>query len=446
MLSLFAFVLALAILITVHEFGHFWVARRMGVKVLRFSLGFGKILWTKKDHLGTEYVVSAFPLGGYVKMLDEREGDVDPMELQFAFNRKPILSKTAIVLAGPMANWLFAIFAFWLMFFIGLDSVVPIIAEIKPNTIAERAGINEGDEILAVGDRKTDNLLAVRYELTKALDEPSVQVDLRDAQTGAYKETTLILEGLDSDIPRGQILRRLGMKSYLPELPPKIENVLPNGPAYRAGLESGDRVVSIDDHEVSYWADLVNYVQSHPDQEITIRVERDGRVLPFKVTPFIAVPGGLPQIGVISTEVDWPEEMKRHHSFAFHIALGLAFEETVRITQYTFGALYKMITGQMSLANIAGPIGIAKGAGSTARYGFVYYLGFLALVSISLAVLNILPIPVLDGGHLVYHLIEAVRGKPLSDKAYSLGTMIGLLLIVALMMLAFYNDLIHILM
>jgi len=423
MLSLLAFILALIILITVHEFGHFWVARKMGVKVLRFSLGFGKVLWRKKDHLGTEYVFSAFPLGGYIKMLDEREGDVKPMELQFAFNRKPLFSKIAIVVAGPLANWLFAIFAFWLMFFIGLDSVAPVIGEVKPNSIAERAGITKGDEILAVGDLKTDNLLLVRYALVKAADERSVQVDLRDAATGAYKETTLVLDDVSSDILRGQILEKLGMKPYLPQLPAEIADVMPNGPADRAGIEAGDRVVSVDDNEISYWQDLVSYVQTHPGQTLTIRVEREGRVIPFEITPFTAQPGGVPQIGVISTKVDWPEEMKRHQHFAIHIALGLAFEETIKITQYTFAALYKMVTGQISVANITGPIGIAKGAGSTARYGFVYYLGFLALVSISLAILNILPIPVLDGGHLVYHLIEAVRGKPLSDKAYTLGSM-----------------------
>ncbi len=439
-----AFVVALGILIVVHEFGHYWVARRCGVKVLRFSIGFGKPLWRR--HVGadrTELVVAAIPLGGYVKMLDETEGEVAPAEAPRAFNRQPVWKRTAIVVAGPVFNFLFAILAYWAVYVAGVDGVRPVVGQVTPGSIAERAGFRAGDEILAIDGRAVQSWGQRRlYLFRKALDRAVVNVEVRDAG-GERHIRRLDLGGVPVAAVDATLLERgIGLYGYMPQVLPVIGDLL-EGPAKAAGMAVGDRIVAIEGKPVNGWEDVVASISARAGQPTAVTVERDGRTLTLQLTP-APVRQGEATVGRINIRpqvVEIPPAMRVRVQLGPLAALGEALTNTWAMTALTLEMLYRMVTLEVSSKNISGPITIAQYAGQTAMIGAVQFIMFLAVISISLAVLNLLPIPVLDGGHLLYFAIEAIKGGPLPERVMAFGQQIGIVLLAGLMLLAFYNDL-----
>ena len=442
--TLFFFIVALAILIAVHEFGHFWVARKLGVKVLRFSIGFGKTLWKRIGRVdGTEYVIAAVPLGGYVKMLDEREEAVPEEERHRAFNRQSLKVRTAIVLAGPLFNFLFAIVAFWAIFVTGDTGTRPWVGEVREDTPAYRAGFSKGDEVLSIGDRSTPTWETVAYRLmADAARGETLTIRVRDAD--GYEQLRLLSGDDLADLAdSGGVLPGLGLEPMRPSLPPVIGEIVPGEAADAAGLEPGDLVISADGEPQKEWSDLVSLIRKSPDKRMQLAVERDGIVREFPV-----IVGGLEQGGVrygrIGAGVQVPEDFYDEYRVEVRLgpleAIGASVAKTGEMSVFMLKMLGRMLTGEASVKNLSGPISIAQTAGKTASYGTVYFVKFLALVSISLGVLNLLPVPVLDGGHLLFFLAEAVKGSPLSENAQMQGQRIGLMLILALMGLAFYVD------
>lgn len=439
-----AFIVALGVLIVVHEFGHYWVARRMGVKVLRFSIGFGKPLWRRKaGRDGTEFVVAALPLGGYVKMLDETEGPVPKDEAHRAFNRQPVWKRIPVVVAGPMFNFLFAILAYWAVYTVGIDGIRPIISKVAEGSIAEHGGFRAGDEVLAIDGHPVQSWGQRRlYLFQRALDHAVVNVDVKDAQGNAQTRRLDLSSIRPSEIDSALLERGVGLYGYQPQILPVV-GALEDGPAKRAGIQLGDRIVRIAGEPVRAWEDIATLIGPRAGQTVPIEVERGGERLTFDVTPEAAVQGDR-NVGLIKIHpkiADIPADVRVRVRFAPLDALGESLHNTWTMTALTFRMLYRMVTLEVSSKNISGPITIAQYAGYSAKTGAVQFLMFLAVISISLGVLNLLPIPVLDGGHLLYYVIEAVKGSPLSERVMLFGQQVGIALLAGLMLLAFYNDL-----
>ncbi len=441
-----AFVVALGILIVVHEYGHFWVARRLGVKVLRFSVGFGRPLWTR--HVGPdrmEFVVAALPLGGYVKMLDETEGEVHPDERPRAFNRQPVWKRMAIVLAGPLANFLFAILAYWAVNLAGIDGIKPVVGRVIDSSIAQRAGFRAGDLLLSIDGKDAQSWDQHRlYLFRRALDRARVALEVRDSD-GLIQTRTLDLSGFPiADVNAGLLERGIGLIGYLPPPLPVIGVLEAGGPAARAGLEVGDRFVEIDGRPIQTWEDVAGAIGRSPGRAVGVVVERAGTRQRVEITPAaVAQPDGV-RVGRIQIRpqfAELPAELRVRVRLGPLAALQAGAESTWSMSLLTLEMLYKMLRLEVSTENISGPITIAQYAGHSARIGLVPFVLFLAVISISLGVLNLLPIPVLDGGHLMYYSIEAVKGSPVSERTLAWGQQIGVALLVALMVLAFYNDL-----
>lgn len=444
--DIFGFIIAIGVLVAFHEFGHYWVAKRLGVKVLRYSIGFGKPLfsWTGgKD--GTEYALSAIPLGGYVKMLDEREGDVAPEELHRTFNRKPVAVRAAIVAAGPAFNFLFALVAYWVIFVAGSEDVRPVIGAVAPDSPAAMAGLQSGDELTRVGDKNVRGWeQALMALLNAGVSDPVVKLEVETA-SGQRAQRTLDLHGAKPLGDEPNYLKVLGISPWMPTLPAVIGTALPDSPATAAGLEVGDRIVAIDGHAIGDWTDLVDYVGAHPGKQVLIRV--DGPA-PHDVTATLGsreIDGR--EVGMLGISPDVPEDIKAlYRSMLREVRYGpleslrRAAESTWTTSSLTVKVMWRMVTGEASIKNLGGPLHIAQFAGESVGLGFTAFLKFLALVSVSLAVLNLLPVPVLDGGHLLYYAIEVVRGRPLSDWAQGIGQQIGMGLLFMLMALALYND------
>ncbi|MFL6648558.1 MAG: RIP metalloprotease RseP [Sulfurifustaceae bacterium] len=439
-----AFIVALGVLIVVHEFGHYWVARRMGVKVLRFSIGFGKPLWRRKaGRDGTEFVVAALPLGGYVKMLDETEGAVPKGEAHRAFNRQPVWKRIPIVVAGPMFNFLFAILAYWAVYLVGIDGIRPIVGKVAEGSVAEQGGFRAGDEVVGIDGHPVQSWGQRRlYLFQRALDHAVVNVDVKDAQ-GEPRTRRLDLSGIQaSEIDSALLERGVGLYGYLPQILPVVGG-LEDGPAKRAGIEVGDRIVRIAGQPVSAWEDIAALIGPRGGQTVPIEVERGGQRLTFEVTPDSVAQGDrhIGRVNIRPKIADIPPELRVRVRFGALDALGESLHNTWAMTALTFRMLYRMVTLEVSSKNISGPITIAQYAGYSAKTGAVQFLMFLAVISISLGVLNLLPIPVLDGGHLLYYVIEAVKGSPLSERVMLFGQQVGIALLAGLMLLAFYNDL-----
>ncbi|MDH3689667.1 MAG: RIP metalloprotease RseP [Gammaproteobacteria bacterium] len=448
--SLFGFIVALGILVTVHEFGHFWVARRLGVKVLRFSIGFGAPIWSRRAGLDdTEYVVAAIPLGGYVKMLDENEGEVDPADLHRAFNRKPLISRSAIVLAGPAFNFLFAVFAYWMISVIGVEGVRPIVGKVVDDSIAADSGFRAGDEITRINGRANRSWDEHRlYLFYKALQGEVVLVDVRDSLgTTRALELDLTRLGIDA-VDAGILENGLGLIGYLPSVTLVLDQVVEESPAARAGLRPGDRIIEVDGKAVHSWEqDVVTQVRAKPDKPMQFLVERSGQELVLEVTPGTVTVGEnvVGQIGVAPTIQPFPDDMRVTLKSNPLIALGKGIESTWIMSALTVRMLWKMVQLEVSTKNISGPITIAQYAGQYVRVGMDGFLLFLAVVSISLGILNLLPIPILDGGHLLYYAIEAVTGGPVSKQVMLWGQQVGIVMLFGLMSLAFYNDIVRLL-
>ena len=444
MQTILAFVITLGILVSIHEFGHFWVARRCGVKVLRFSIGFGRILWRRTDRHGTEFAIAAIPLGGYVKMLDESEEPVPPGELDQAFNRKPVLSRFAIVAAGPLANFLLAILALALMYMVGVRVLVPQVGEVLVDSPAAVAGIRPGDEIVAIDGTATPGWQAVNMALLAPIGESrALAVAVRQGADGAVREREVMLNNWLSGQEQPDPLRSLGVVPYTLTIPAVLGQLTDDGAAARDGLRPGDRVVDVDGEPVSDWMHFVSLVQNSSERPMRLLIERDGVQQDLVLTPNSRTVEGVTTgfIGAGVQQVSWPDTMIRHLQLGPVDALVKGVTETWSLTTLTFESLWKMMVGLVSVKNLSGPITIAKVAGASLESGLESFLHLLAMLSVSLGVLNLLPIPVLDGGHLLFYLVEMVRGKPLSEKAQTFGLKIGMTLVIGVMLLAMYNDL-----
>lgn len=437
-----AFIVALGLLVAVHEFGHFWVARRCGVKVERFSIGFGKAIWRRLGKDGTEYVLALIPLGGYVKMLDGRVDELKPGEEAQAFNHKSVWARMAIVAAGPMANFVFALFAFWLMFMIGVPSVKPVVGEVRPASIVAEAGILPGMEIVGVGGEETGDWESVTYALISHLGDDSVQLKLKAANTSYAVDKTLQLAGWKFDPDKESPIGSLGIVPLGGKVLPVVEAVVPSSASEKAGLQIGDRIKGVDGDAITEWTQFVERVQQSPAQPLQVTVERGGSEMILILTPDgKKVKGQLVGfVGLSPQLVPLPDEYRTLLQYGPLQALWHGVQKTWSLITLTFDMIGKLIGGIVSLDNLSGPISIAKGAGSSADYGLVYFLGFLALISVNLGIINLFPLPVLDGGHLVYFLIEAITGKPVSEKIQEVGFRIGAAILMLLMGIALFND------
>lgn len=443
-LTVFYTLLALALLISFHEFGHFFVARLCGVRVMRFSIGFGPRLVSWHDSKGTEFVLSALPLGGYIKMVDEREADVSPEELPFAFTQKTVWQRMAIVVAGPAANFLLAIMIYWILFLHGVTGIAPVIGELIPGSIAEKAGLNVGHQIIAIDGEETPTWKKIHEQLLGRIGE-----------SGAIRFTTKLpsepalynyqgqLQDWMSKSEKLDLLPNIGLLPYTPEVPPVIDRVIPESPAEKSGLISGDLLISADNLPLKEWVTWVDYVQKRPGVAINIGVERDEKLFYVKITPekvLLKTGGVVGQVGIAVMRPEWPKNMVYAVSYSPFDALTESLGKTWDTSVMILGSVKKMLVGDISLKHLSGPITIGKVAGKSAEYGLVSYLGFIALLSISLGIMNLLPVPVLDGGHLLYFIIEAIKGSPLPEKIQIFGLKIGIFLVVGLMSLALYND------
>ncbi|MFU2508344.1 sigma E protease regulator RseP [Pseudoalteromonas sp. ASV78] len=440
--NLGSFILALGILVTVHEYGHFWVARKAGVKVLRFSIGFGKPLIKWHDKHDTEYVIAAIPLGGYVKMLDERVDEVPAEQRHLSFNAKSVQARIAIVAAGPMANFIFAIFALAVMYMVGVQSVKPVVGSITEGSRAEQAGIMPSQHIVKIGDDNITTWQDATFALMASLGEKSVAVTVRDEQFQEQVKT-LDIDGWKLDQQDVPPLASLGIVPFRPQATLTVATISANSAAAAANLQAGDEIIAVNGETMTDWTQLVNVIQQSANKSLQFSVKRQDNIERINVTP-----QGQPNndgqlqgfLGVAPVVEKWPDGYieTRHYGPLDSMVLGVS--ETWRLISLSFDMIGNLITGQVSVKNLSGPVGIAVGAGTSVSYGFVAFLSFLALISVNLGVFNLLPLPVLDGGHLMYYIIELFRSKPVSEKTQEFGFKVGALLLIFLTCFALFND------
>jgi regulator of sigma E protease len=453
MITLLAFVGAIALLVVFHELGHYWVARRCGVRVLRFSVGFGKVIYSKRfANSGTEWVISAIPLGGYVKMLDEREGEVAPEDLPYTFNRQPVLRRMAIVVAGPLANFMLAIMLYWVLFVHGVPGLKPVLGEVPPGSPAAFAQMQPGETIISINGETIPSWQELRWSLLElALRQGEVKIEARSAQ-GEPLFHLLDIGGLEAKDLDGEFFDKLGLHLYRPVILPVIGRIAENSVAQRAGLQEGDRILRANGVAMQYWDELVEVVRKHPGQTVRLDIQRGEMTSSIELVPQAAAesgpknsgPGTRKTVGKIGAapQVDnaaW-QAMLTEVSYGPFEAFSRSLRKTWETSIITLKMLGKMVLGEVSMKNLSGPITIADYAGQSAEMGVAAYLGFLALISISLGVLNLLPVPLLDGGHLLYYVAELVKGSPVSEQAWEVGQKIGIALLGMLMVFAIYND------
>jgi len=441
--TIVAFLVTVGVLVVVHEYGHYSAARLMDVKILRFNIGFGKPLWlARRGRDATEWVIASIPLGGYVKMLDEREAPVPERERARAFNNKSVAARIFIVLAGPIANFLLALLLYWILFVAGMPGDKPVLAAPAPNSPAALAGLAEGDTVVAVSDEPVATWGDVRWQLLKqAVKREATPLEL-ETRAGSHVSRRLDLSVVTRDDLDHDLFGKLGIRAYRPPFAPRLGHIVPGSAAEQAGLAANDLVVAIDGRRVSTWEDFTNAVSASPGKALAFDVRRGEATRRIVATPALR-PNGKGQLGVEPS----PEELKAAYApytttvrYGPVDAFGQAARKVWDLSVFSVKMLARMVMGDVSWKNLSGPITIADYAGQSARLGWVTSLGFLALVSVSLGVLNLLPIPLLDGGHLVYYLAEIVKGTPVSERTMEIGQRLGLALLLGLTFFAFYND------
>ena len=442
--SIVFFIIAIGILVAVHEWGHFWVARRLGVKVLQFNIGFGKPLWSRVDSKGTKYVIAAIPLGGYVRMLDERIDVVKPEDRHCTFNSKTVPQRMAVFAAGPLVNLIFAACVMYVVFLLGVATVKPIVGSVTENSVAAQAGLPAGVKIVAVGGRQTRDWEAVNFELIAHIGDPSVTIGVEDPNTLARRTHMLRVADWEFDPSKTSTLQFLGILPYRPPTTTEIAWIADNSPAERAGLQINDKIVELAGTSSLNWSQIVGVIAQRPGVAVDLVVERAGERVPLAVTvgehPHRAAAGYL---GIVPKSHPWPEQYRYLHQYGVFGSLLEATAYTWRLIALSVEMVGKFITGDVSVKNLSGPIAIAQGAGTSAEYGLEYFLKFMALISVNLGIINLLPLPVLDGGHLLYHCIELLRGKPVSEQAQAIGFRIGAALLLTLMSIAIINDILR---
>jgi regulator of sigma E protease len=454
LIAIAAFIVAIGVLVAVHEFGHYWVARRLGIKVLRFSIGFGKALWqrTGSDKDQVEYVVAAIPLGGYVKLLDEREGNVPEADLPRAFNRQPVWKRIAVLLAGPLFNLIFAVFLYWILFTAGVPALRPLIGEVTPDSIAARAGMRYEDQIIAVSGKPTETLeqatLGILEDLT---DDGTINMRVRGVD-GGERDLSLVAGDRSRELTQPEaLLPGLGFDIWQPKVAAIIATILPDSAAAKAGLKPGDEILKFDQLPIADFNQLVGQVKPNPGRKVTLEIRREGELLTVPVTIGQSAGGtgmSARNSGLIGiTPVNKPiatgrtaEDLLTVQKYGVIGSIGQAAAKTWDTSIFTLRIVGRIVTGNVSLKAISGPISIAETTGFAVRQGWRIFLSTLALISISLGVLNLLPIPILDGGQIVYQLAELVKGRPVSERAQLLGQQIGIAMLILMMTLAFYND------
>ncbi|HET7651023.1 MAG TPA: RIP metalloprotease RseP [Gammaproteobacteria bacterium] len=445
-ISLLAFIVAIGVLVTVHEFGHFVTARMLGIRVLRFSVGFGKPLYTwRRREDPTEYVVAALPLGGYVKMLDEREGDVAAADLPFAFNRQPLRKRFAVVIAGPAFNLIFALLAYWAVFMIGVPGIKPVVGDVRSGSIAAAAGFAKEDQIVSVDGEPTPTWETALLRLFEGVMQGGAVPVGVVTPAGVEKTLTLHVDDPRALTEPGKLLDGLGLSQWVPAIPPVLDKIEPGGTAAAAGLQSGDKIISAGGTVVASWQQLVKILQASPGKTLDIVVDRGGRTLALGLPVGIQHTEAGKDIGHIGATVripaDFGARLRAEQRYNPAVALWHAATRTAGMCWLTLAAAGNMVLGNVSWHNLSGPIDIAQYAGYSAQGGLVPFLMFLAIVSISLGVLNLLPIPLLDGGHVLYYAVELVKGTPVSQQTEIIGQRVGIALLLMLMIFAVYNDL-----
>jgi regulator of sigma E protease len=435
--TLFYFIIAIGVLVAVHEFGHFWVARKSGVKVIRFSIGFGKVLWRyQQNPNSTEYVLSAIPLGGYVKMVDEREGEVSKEDLPFSFNQQSLLARTAIVAAGPLFNLVLAVALFWTVLVIGETGIRPILGQPAPQSLAANAGFSEGDEIISVNGEPTPTFMqAVSTIISNALaGESEIAVKIKN-QDDEQSTKMLHIDSSEAENP-DELFVKLGFKLFSPNLKPLIGNVLDGGAAKSAGFQTGDLVLQVNENSIKSWQEWVDVIKAKPNQTLQILIERDGVQTALTLTPNAE--------GKIGASVQIPENLLKSFQVRYSLsplaAIPQAFSTTWYYSTSTLKMMKQMFVGKASLENLSGPISIAQYAGQSADMGLVHFLKFMGLISVSLGVINLLPIPVLDGGHLFFFALEGIKGSPISEKIQIAFQKMGMVFLMLLMSIAVFMD------
>jgi len=442
--SVLAFVVAISILVAVHEYGHFWVARRLGIKVLRFSVGFGRPFWSRRGSDGTEYCLAAIPLGGYVKLLDERDCEVAPEDLPRAFNRASPGRRIAVLLAGPAFNFIFAIIAYWGLFVAGVPAQRPLIGPVEPGSPAAEAGLAADDLLVSIDGRRTETMMDAYLALLEGIAAGGTIEMVVRGEDGAERALTVRIEGDTRELTEPEtMMKGLGISRWRPDIPAVLDELTPDGAAAAAGFQPGDLIVSVDGEPVEHWMWWVEYVRERPGRRVAVIVERDGEAREIDLVigeaeendRLIGRIGAAPRLDAALWDRLWTVQ-----HYGFLAAIPRAAEQTWRMSATTLTLMGRMVIGDVSLKHLSGPLTIAEGAGASARGGGTSFLNFLALVSLSLGIINLLPIPLLDGGQIVYQVAEVVKGSPVSERAQLVGQQVGILMLILLMSFAFYND------
>ncbi len=434
--SLGSFIIVIGVLVSVHEYGHFWAARKCGIKVHRFSIGFGKVLWSKVDKQGTEFAVSAIPLGGYVKMLDERNEQVPDNLKSQAFNNKSILQRAFVIAAGPIANFLFAVLAYLTVYSIGIPSIKPVIENVVPQSLAEKAGLEPYSQIMAIDGTSTPDWESINMVLATKMGEESVTLTLlKSSTTNIEQRKVLDLSEWNFDPEKETAFGALGIVPVRTKIEMILSKVAENSPAQRAGLLIGDQIYY--QNEPMKWRDFISFVDK--GDSFNIQVLRHGEWLDKVITPHLNEKGKW-FVGVAPTIYPISDEYRTELKYGFFEAFIKGIEKTYQLSKLTIQIIGKLFTGEFSAKNLSGPISIAKGAGASSEIGFVYYLSFMALISVNLGIMNLFPLPVLDGGHLLFLAIEALKGKPLSEQMQNIAYKIGAGLLLILTIFVLFND------